>query len=106
MIFQVGETYWTRSIGDYECIHSFVILGRTAKTVTVKVSGKTVRRGLTVYDGCEQFKPFGSYSMCAIISADRSGRTMPRAAAIEHCRCGAVLSAVTGDCVRGVHCRM
>lgn len=69
--FQVGKTYATRSICDYETIFSFPIIGRTAKTVTTKVSGKTVRRGLFVYDGCEQFKPYGTYSMCPIVSADR-----------------------------------
>jgi len=68
--FQVGKTYATRSICDYDCIFSFVILGRTAKTVTVNVHGKTVRRGLSVYENTEQFKPFGNYSMCAIVGAD------------------------------------
>jgi hypothetical protein len=51
-------------------VFSFTILARTAKSVTVDVHGKTVRRGISVYEGVEQFKPFGSYSMCAIISAD------------------------------------
>ena len=69
--FQVGRTYSTRSICDYNCVHSFMILARTAKSVTVKVSGKTVRRGLSIYDGVEQFKPFGSYSMAAVISANK-----------------------------------
>lgn len=69
--FETGKTYWTRSIGDYECIHRFTILARTAKTVTVKVHGETVRRGISLYNGVEQFKPFGTYSMCAIISADK-----------------------------------
>jgi hypothetical protein len=68
--FNVGQTYSTRSIGDWNCIFSFTILARTAKSVTVNVSGKTVRRGLSVWEGVEQFKPFGSYSMCAIIDAD------------------------------------
>lgn len=68
--FQVGKTYATRSICDHDCIFSFDILGRTAKSVTVNVHGKTVRRGLSVYEGVEQFKPFGNYSMCAIIGAD------------------------------------
>jgi hypothetical protein len=68
--FQIGETYATRSICDHECIFSFTILGRTAKTVTVNVHGKTVRRGLTLWNGVEQFKPFGTYSMCTIIGAD------------------------------------
>ena len=69
--FQVGRTYATRSICDSECIFSFTILGRTAKSVTINVHGKTVRRGLSIYNGAEQFKPYGSYSMCAIISADK-----------------------------------
>lgn len=70
--FQVGTTYATRSICDWDCIHSFEIMARTAKSVTVKVHGKVVRRGLSVYEGVEQFKPFGSYSMAAIISADKT----------------------------------
>lgn len=71
--FQVGKTYFARSMCDSDCIFSFVIHSRTAKSVTVDVHGKRVRRGLTVsaYDGVEQFKPFGSYSMAAIIRADK-----------------------------------
>lgn len=71
--FQVGQTYATRSICDHDCIFSFTILARTEKTVTTKVHGKTVRRGLsTNWDGtAEAFKPFGNYSMAAIISADK-----------------------------------
>jgi hypothetical protein len=68
--FKVGQTYSERSICDHNCIFSFTILARTAKSVTVNVHGNTVRRGLSVYDGIEQFKPFGSYSMCAVIGAD------------------------------------
>lgn len=68
--FQVGRTYSTRSICDYDCIHSFTILARTAKQVTINVHGKIVRRGLSVYEGNEQFQPFGNYSMCAIVGAD------------------------------------
>jgi hypothetical protein len=69
--FQIGKTYYDRSICDHECIFKFTILGRTDKTVTTVVSGKTVKRGLKVYDGVEQFRPFGTYSMCAIVSADK-----------------------------------
>jgi len=68
--FQVGRTYATRSICDHDCIFSFTILARTAKTVTVEVHDKVVRRGIRVWNGVEQFKPFGTYSMCAIIGAD------------------------------------
>lgn len=68
--FQVGKSYATRSICDHECIFRFTILSRTAKSVTVNVHGKIVRRGLSIWNGVEQFKPFGNYSMCAIIGAD------------------------------------
>jgi hypothetical protein len=68
--FEVGKTYATRSIGDHDCIFSFSILARTEKTVTVNVHGKTVRRGISLWEGVEQFKPFGTYSMCTIICAD------------------------------------
>jgi len=72
--FEIGKTYAQPSICDYECIFSFTILARTAKSVTVNVHGKTVRRGLSIWNGVEQFKPFGSYSMCTIIGADREVR--------------------------------
>ena len=68
--FQVGRTYATRSICDHECVFSFVIISRTAKTVTTTVHGKIVRRGLSIWNGVEQFAPFGRYSMAAIVGAD------------------------------------
>lgn len=68
--FEVGKTYATRSIGDHNAIFSFVILARTAHTVSVEVDGKIVRRGFSIWEGLEQFKPFGSYSMCVIVGAD------------------------------------
>jgi hypothetical protein len=67
--FKVGQTYSTRSICDHECIHSVTIVARTAKTVTFRQHGDTKRRGLSIWQGIEQFKPFGNYSMCAIIDA-------------------------------------
>jgi hypothetical protein len=72
LAFIPGRTYSTRSIGDHECIYSVKVLARTAKTVTVAIRGESevVRRGVYVYDGVEQIKPFGTYSMCAIIGAD------------------------------------
>lgn len=69
--FEVGKTYYDRSICDHECIFRFTIQARTAKSVTIEVYGKTVRRGLSIYEGVEQFKPFGTYSMCAIVRADK-----------------------------------
>jgi hypothetical protein len=71
--FQVGKTYATRFITDYDSVARFTILARTAKTVTVNVHGKIARRGLSIWDGVEQFKPFGNYSMCMIVGADDLG---------------------------------
>jgi predicted anti-sigma-YlaC factor YlaD len=70
--FQIGQTYYDRSICDHNCIFQFTVLARTAKTITTTVSGKVVKRGLSTWEGVEQFKPFGSYSMCSIVSADRT----------------------------------
>lgn len=78
--FQIGRTYSTRSICDHDTVYSFTILSRTAKQVTVEVHGKIVKRGLSIVDGVEQFKPFGSYSMCAII---RAGERYTTDAAID-----------------------
>ena len=77
--FQVGKSYATRSIGDWDCIHSFTIIARTAKTVTVEVHNKVVSRGLKVRDDCESFKPFGTYSMCAVIYADERAEQLAAA---------------------------
>jgi hypothetical protein len=68
--FQIGRTYSTRSICDHDCIFAFTILGRTAKTVTIQVHGKTVRRGLSLWNDVEQFSPYGRYSMAPIVGAD------------------------------------
>ncbi len=66
--FQAGRTYQTRSICDSECLIRATIAKRTAKTVTT-ADGKTFR--ISVYEGVEQFKPWGSYSMAPAISANR-----------------------------------
>ncbi len=69
--FNVGQTYSTRSICDHDCIYSVEILKRTAKSVVIRVDGQDKRKGLYVYEGVEQFKPHGTYSMCAVIGADK-----------------------------------
>jgi hypothetical protein len=67
--FEVGRTYATPSITDHECVFSFMILGRSQQTVTVKIDGKVVRRGVKEFNGSEYFRPFGNYSMAAVIDA-------------------------------------
>jgi hypothetical protein len=68
--FQIGKTYTTKSICDSNCIFSFEVLKRTEKTITIKdIFGEIVKRGVYLYEGNEQCKPLGNYSMCPIISA-------------------------------------
>lgn len=71
--FETGKTYFCRSIGDYDCIYRMEVISRTVKTLKVKMEGyaetKTLRP--SVYDGFEQVKPLGTYSMCPIISAEK-----------------------------------
>jgi hypothetical protein len=72
--FQVGRTYFGRSIGDSNCIIEIEVLKRTSKTITVNLTGegvKTFRVSTKYTDGCEMIKPWGSYSMSPIIVADR-----------------------------------
>ncbi len=78
--FQTGKTYSTRSICDHNCIFSITVISRTAKTIKIvdphdSKSIKTLR--ISEWQGNEQVKPFGSYSMCAIIGADDDKELKP-----------------------------
>jgi len=66
--FEPGKTYWTPSIVDADYRVRVTVARRTAKTI-VTDQGKTLR--ISTYCGVEQVKPWGSYSMAPIVSADR-----------------------------------
>lgn len=66
--FEAGKTYWTRSICDADMIIRETIMSRTEKSVKT-ASGKTFK--VKEYNGVEQIKPWGSYSMSPIIGADK-----------------------------------
>lgn len=66
--FQVGKTYATRSACDHECVILVAVAKRTAKTITT-AAGKVLR--ISEYQGVEQVKPWGTYSMAPIVGADR-----------------------------------
>ena len=58
--FETGTTYYTRSIADYDCIVTFKIVRRTAKSVWVSDwrdrTGETiVRRSVKSYGEYETF---------------------------------------------------
>jgi hypothetical protein len=74
--FQAGVSYYCRSICNYDCVWHFRIIRRTAASVWVLVNGEEVRRGVEVWEGVEQFAPFGRYSMSPTVSADRRSITV------------------------------
>jgi hypothetical protein len=71
-IFKAGASYATRSICDHETWFRVSVVSRTARTVTIWRSGERSPRTcrISLYEGVEQIKPWGSYSMCPIIGAD------------------------------------
>jgi hypothetical protein len=68
--FEPGKTYATRSTVDADYIIRVTIDRRTARSVWVNGNGKAYR--VDVYGGAEFIRPWGRYSMCPIIRADRA----------------------------------
>lgn len=72
--FEIGKTYYVRSICDHDCIFNFKVVARTAKTITVDYHGKLMKcriiERLTQWNNAETVKPFGTYSMAPSISAN------------------------------------
>ena len=64
--FEVGKTYETRSICDSDCVFSYKVVSRTAKTVTLD-NGKRYRPH--TYENREAIYPECKYSMCPTIKA-------------------------------------
>ena len=71
--FEVGKTYWMRSICDSNCIWNVKIIKRTAKTIMVDIDGEkeTKRKKIDVYNGVEFIFPLGQFSMCPMLNADK-----------------------------------
>lgn len=50
--FEVGQTYYTRSIYDHECIFSYKVTARTSKTITlydIKENRNIGRRKISIW---------------------------------------------------------
>lgn len=72
--FQEGKTYSSKSICDSDCVFSFKILKRTAKTVTINSlfnKNETTRCKIHEYEGSEMIYPLGKYSMAPILRANK-----------------------------------
>jgi hypothetical protein len=68
--FEAGKTYATRSICDHNCVISVTIEKRTEKTVTATVRGEKKSFRVSEYGGAEFIKPWGSYSMAPMVTAN------------------------------------
>lgn len=71
--FLPGKTYYTRSIGDNDCLISVTVEKRTRCFITC-TDGK--RYGVKVRDGVEYIMPWGRCSMAPSICADREAVTV------------------------------
>ena len=69
--FEAGKTYFTRSVCDHDCIITVEVVSRTAKKIKALTGRETKTLRINEWQGVEQVKPWGSYSMCPIVSADR-----------------------------------
>lgn len=78
MKFETGKTYATRLISNHESIIRFTVIKRTDKTVTVigdfindPIRNTPHVMRVAIFQDVENFKPWGRYSMCPVISAER-----------------------------------
>tara|TARA_R100000655_G_scaffold11923_1_gene27955 strand:- start:165 stop:443 length:279 start_codon:yes stop_codon:yes gene_type:complete len=72
--FEVGKKYQHGWISDAEMKTTWEVVKRSKCFVTIKQvdDPETVGRVKTYnYEGTEHCKPFGSYSMCCILSAEK-----------------------------------
>ena len=74
--FEVGKTYWMRSICDYDCVWYCKVESRTAKFVTLKIEGDrtVVRCKVTESEDSERCYPTGRYSITPCLRAENEER--------------------------------
>ncbi len=68
--FEVGKSYFCRSICDHDCVWTFTIARRTKSTITTKC-GKTLRIIKALSTTEETVFPMGNYSMCPVLRASK-----------------------------------
>jgi hypothetical protein len=75
--FEIGKTYRCTSPCDQNCTWDFVVVSRTASTVTflepehhARRRG-TVRKKVSVYDNAETCQPLGRYSFSPVLTAEK-----------------------------------
>jgi len=79
--FVPGNTYSMRSVCDHECVWTYLVVRRTAKSVWLSETTYSTRHGrepgpvkrklISVWRGEEQVQPHGRYSFSPILGAER-----------------------------------
>lgn len=69
--FEIGRTYMMRSPGDHNCVWTYKVVALTAKQVTLTGHGKTIKRGIKIYNGIEMCMPLGTYSLAPCLTAEK-----------------------------------
>jgi len=69
--FETGKTYTCRSVCDADCVWTFTVERRTAKTVHFRnhETGNVHTCRPATVGGEEVAKPLGNYSMCPVLRA-------------------------------------
>ena len=72
--FEINKTYSMNSACDHNCVWTAKVLKRTAKFVTLRVSGEKepVRCKVHVWQDSESCYPLGTYSMCPVLTAEKA----------------------------------
>ena len=71
--FEIGKTYSMRRICDHNCVWTYTVTARTAKTITISDGEKTLKcrviQKVSEYRGAETIYPLGQYSMAPSLTA-------------------------------------
>lgn len=71
--FEVGQIYTVRSIGDHDCIWTYIVTARTAQTITITDGKETkkcrISKKASEWCGTETVYPLGQYSMAPALRA-------------------------------------
>ena len=71
--FEIGKTYSMRSICDHNCVWTYTVTARTAKTITISDGNKSLKcrviQKTSEYRGVETIYPLGQYSMAPSLTA-------------------------------------
>ena len=74
--FKVGKSYKMNSLCDTDCVWSYTVVRRTAKTLWIKCEADQVTSNrISVYDNIERVYPLGKYSMCPVLTAEKEIKT-------------------------------